>query len=126
MAYENIYRTQAAAAAARRQPNAGPNGQGLGHQQFLCEHAGKERAQRIRAGFAAAVSENTSIEEIQPAMTVLSEKVFVPEANEVKTYEKLYTLYDQLHDSFGVKGNPVDLFNVMKDLHIIRQESQNA
>ncbi|MCM8537602.1 MAG: ribulokinase [Lentisphaeraceae bacterium] len=89
--------------------------------------AGTEQTCAVGAAiFAAAVSENTSIEEIQPAMTVLSEKVFVPEANEVKTYEKLYTLYDQLHDSFGVKGNPVDLFNVMKDLHIIRQESQNA
>ncbi|MCM8533434.1 MAG: FGGY-family carbohydrate kinase, partial [Lentisphaeraceae bacterium] len=89
--------------------------------------AGTEQTCAVGAAiFAAAVSENTSIEQIQPSMTVLSEKVFTPEASEVKTYEKLYSLYDQLHDSFGVKGGPVDLFNVMKDLHIIRQESQNA
>lgn len=49
-------------------------------------------------------------------------KEFVPQKSEQKAYEKLYELYKQLHDGFGRKGEAIDMFNVMKELLLIKSK----
>jgi L-ribulokinase len=89
--------------------------------------AGTEQTCAVGAAiFAAAVCENTSVGSLQEAMTVLSDKVYTPEPSEEAIYKKLYALYDELHDSFGVEGTQKSLYHVMKDLHSIRKEALNA
>jgi L-ribulokinase len=56
------------------------------------------------------------------AMTGTKDHVFRPEPSAVSTYDRLYGLYLQLHDAFGVKGQSQDLSNVMKELLSIRRE----
>ncbi len=57
---------------------------------------------------------NTS--EIQDRVCRVKEKIFKPENEEVATYNNLYKLYLDLHDSFGIKSNTKSLYNVMKEL----------
>lgn len=58
------------------------------------------------------------------AMTGVQQKVFEPIPTHVKIYDRLYKLYRQLHDAFGVKGHHSDISNVMKDLLTIRDEAR--
>jgi L-ribulokinase len=53
-------------------------------------------------------------------MTTLNEKRFVPDAKAHATYNELYTIYRQLHDSFGNVAGAADLGSVMKRLLAIR------
>jgi L-ribulokinase len=53
-------------------------------------------------------------------MTGVQDKIYQPIPQNVPVYEKLFKLYMQLHDAFGVAGKQSDLFNVMKDLLTIR------
>lgn len=53
-------------------------------------------------------------------MTGVQDKIYQPIQPNVQVYEKLFKLYMQLHDAFGVAGKQSDLFNVMKDLLTIR------
>lgn len=55
--------------------------------------------------------------EASKSMGKLSEKVYRPIPENTKTYEKLFTEYDKLHDYFGRGEN-----NVMKNLRKIRAE----
>jgi L-ribulokinase len=56
------------------------------------------------------------------AMTGLLEKVYTPIPANVRIYERLFQLYRQLHDSFGIRGTHLDLSNVMKELLDIRDQ----
>jgi L-ribulokinase len=58
------------------------------------------------------------------AMTGVKDTVYEPEAASVATYERLYQLYKQLHDSFGQTGFSGSLSNVMKELISIRNSAQ--
>ena len=60
------------------------------------------------------------------AMTGVQKKVFTPIAKNAATYEKLYGMYKQVHDAFGVKGHSADISNVMKDLLNIRDATGKA
>lgn len=53
-------------------------------------------------------------------MSAVLPKLYEPNPAAVAVYEKLYKLYRQLHDAFGVAGTKIDLSNVMKDLLDIR------
>jgi L-ribulokinase len=89
--------------------------------------AGTEQTCAVGAGvFAAAAAEGKDVFELQTAMTHVSDTVYTPQAGEAAIYQKLYSLYDELHDSFGVEGTNANLFHVMKDLHCIRKEAFNA
>ena len=55
-----------------------------------------------------------------PKMAGEPGKVFTPNPAAVATYEKLYKLYRQLHDAFGIAKTKADISNVMKDLLDIR------
>jgi len=49
-------------------------------------------------------------------------ETYQPIAENVATYEKIYQLYRQLHDSFGTSGGGGDLYNVMKAAMDMRDE----
>ena len=55
-------------------------------------------------------------------MTSVQERRFVPIPENQRLYDRLYGLYRQLHDAFGVPGSAAPLRNVMKDLLAIRDE----
>ncbi|MQY47097.1 ribulokinase [Rhizobiales bacterium RZME27] len=52
----------------------------------------------------------------QEAMTSVREAQYVPIAENRETYDRLYALYRQLHDSFGGLEPSADLTRLMKDL----------
>jgi L-ribulokinase len=62
-----------------------------------------------------------TIEEAQKTMTGTS-KEYIPIKENHLIYKKLYSLYKQLHDSFGTKEWNGNMYNVMKDLLNIRDE----
>jgi L-ribulokinase len=72
---------------------------------------------------AVAAGENkggfSSVEEAQNAMTGL-EKSYEPVQKNHMKYKKLYKLYRQLHDGFGLKNRTDSMYNIMKDLLDIR------
>ena len=55
-------------------------------------------------------------------MTVQPDRVFTPTEDGKAIYAKLFKLYDDLHDSFGVKDSGIDLYHVMKELNALRKE----
>lgn len=60
----------------------------------------------------------------QAAMTGVKETAYKPIASNVEVYAKLYGLYRQLHDGFGIAGNNISMANVMKDLLDIKESCQ--
>ena len=58
------------------------------------------------------------------AMTGVKDKVYTPIEANVEVYAKLYELYKQLHDGFGIEGNCVCMANVMKDLLEVKENCQ--
>lgn len=57
-------------------------------------------------------------------MTSVMDKIYKPIPQNVAVYEKLYKLYHQLHDAFGIKKHNADLSNVMKELLDIRDAAR--
>ncbi|MFH1195030.1 MAG: ribulokinase [bacterium] len=66
-----------------------------------------------------------SIEEAQKRMTGTGREFKPIEKNHL-VYKKLYSLYKQLHDSFGAKEWSGNMFNVMKELLDIRDEVRKS
>lgn len=64
-------------------------------------------------------------QQAQELVCSYKEKVYTPQPDNQKTYEALYQLYCQLHDSFGVKGTSFDHANVMNKMLEISQENKN-
>jgi len=61
-------------------------------------------------------------EDAQKAMCGLKKTVYTPDAGNRMVYEKLFGLYRQLHDAFGVKEYSGGLSHVMKELLSIKTE----
>lgn len=59
----------------------------------------------------------------QEAMCGIKAKSFKPNPQNHRVYQKLYTLYKQLHDGFGLTGNSIGMANVMKELLAIKESS---
>jgi L-ribulokinase len=57
-----------------------------------------------------------SVPEAQAAMCGVKETTFKPIPENHKVYKQLYSLYRQLHDSFGVESYSGKMTNVMKEL----------
>jgi len=57
----------------------------------------------------------------QRKMTRLEKKQYRPIAANRQTYDRLYALYRQLHDSFGGRAPAADLGRVMKDLLALKE-----
>jgi L-ribulokinase len=64
-----------------------------------------------------------SVSEAQKAMTGISKTYYPNEENKI-VYKKLYSLYKQLHDGFGTKSWSGSMYNVMKELLVIRDEAR--
>ncbi len=60
------------------------------------------------------------------AMAGLQPRVFSPDPHHAAVYERLFQLYRQVHDAFGIAGHSANLSNVMKDLLAIRDEIASA
>ena len=56
------------------------------------------------------------------AMTGTSDTLYKPNVANKGLYDRLYTIYRELHDSFGVEGKNPDLYGVMKQLLAIKDE----
>ena len=80
----------------------------LGAAMFAAVAAGPENG-----GYA-------NVEAAQAAMGGLKERQFEPIPANVKTYEKLFGMYKQLHDIFGTKDYSANLYHIMKDLLDLR------
>ncbi len=83
----------------------------LGAAIFGAVSAGKEQS-----GFA-------TVEDAQKAMTGIRE-IFEPDMVNYKVYQELYRLYAQLHDAFGTREWSGTMYNVMKDLLILRDKQR--
>ena len=57
------------------------------------------------------------------AMTGVKDLVYKPIPENQAVYAKLYKLYKQLHDGFGVADNSIGMGNVMKELLEIKEEA---
>ncbi len=60
----------------------------------------------------------------QAAMTGVKEVVYKPIPANQAVYAKLYKLYKQMHDGFGVAGNSIGMANIMKELLDIKENCQ--
>ncbi len=85
----------------------------LGAAIFGAIAAGKEKS-----GFS-------SILDAQNAMTGTKD-VFEPIPDNHRVYEKLYSLYKQLHDAFGTEEWSGKMHNVMKDILVIRDQQRKG
>lgn len=54
------------------------------------------------------------------AMTGVKDQVYVPDPSAVRVYERLFRLYSDLHDAFGLPGLNPDMTGLMKELIRIR------
>jgi L-ribulokinase len=59
-------------------------------------------------------------------MTSIKSKQYKPDAIAQKTYNQLYILYRQLHDSFGGLNKSADLSRVMKELLAIKERAVSS
>ncbi len=75
---------------------------------------------------AVAAGVYPSFAEAMDAMTALHPRVFTPDPASRAVYDRLYALYRQLHDAFGVKETREDLSGVMKTLLAIRDEARHV
>jgi len=75
----------------------------------------------VVAGKAAGGYDNFAA--AQKAMTGVKATVYKPNPNNHAVYQRLYGLYKQVHDAFGVKDHPAALSNVMKDLLDIKEQA---
>lgn len=65
-----------------------------------------------------------TVEEAQAAICSFGKTVYRPDPAAGAAYQRLYALYCELHDSFGVKGSTFDHFPVMKRLLEIRRSTE--
>jgi L-ribulokinase len=88
--------------------------------------AGSSQACALGSAVSAAVlaGAHPDFPTAQKKMTSLKKVAYKPKAAAQKTYNELYTLYRQLHDSFGGRGPNTDLADVMKQLLTIKESVQ--
>ena len=72
-------------------------------------------AGKDRGGYADFASAIAVISGVQP-------RVYTPDPGHAAMYERLFRLYRQAHDAFGIAGHKADLSNIMKDLLATRDE----
>lgn len=56
------------------------------------------------------------------AMTGVRDHKYVPDPDNGKVYDRLYTLYRRLHDTYGTKDHTDGLYDLMKEIQTIRDE----
>jgi L-ribulokinase len=94
--------------------------------------AGSAQACALGAAVSAAVLAGKarggydSFPEAQRNMTSLKKISYQPDPARREVYDRLYSLYRQLHDAFGGKEARPDLGNVMKELLVIKQAARTT
>jgi len=85
--------------------------------------AGSSQACALGSAISAAVlaGAHPDFPTAQKKMTSLKRVAYKPKPAAQKTYNELYTLYRQLHDSFGGRGPSPDLGDLMKQLLTIKE-----
>ena len=84
-----------------------------------------EQTPALGAAIFAAVAAGTNkggydnVENAQASMTGIK-KTYEPIPENTAVYRKIYKLYKQLHDGFGVKGTRFEMYNIMKEMLDIR------
>ncbi len=88
--------------------------------------AGSDQACALGSAVSAAVlaGAHKDFPTAQRRMTSLERRRYTPIAANRRAYDRLYTLYRKLHDSFGGLDRSADLSGVMKQLLEIRHEQQ--
>ncbi|HTZ19649.1 MAG TPA: ribulokinase [Opitutaceae bacterium] len=86
--------------------------------------AGSSQACALGSAVSAAVlaGAHPDFPTAQRKMTWLEKKQYRPDPTAQKTYNLLYVLYRQLHDSFGGLNKSADLSRLMKELLALKQE----
>jgi L-ribulokinase len=89
------------------------------------EVAGSDQACALGAALMASVAGGAydSFGDAQAQMTTTKETKYSSEAQHQNTYDRMYALYKDVHDTFGVAGNGADLSHVMKELLVIKNEA---
>lgn len=67
---------------------------------------------------------HASVPDTQRATCGVTPTVYRPAPTHVETYRRLYKVYSQLHETFGVTGSSVALDLTMKELIVIRQAAR--
>ena len=89
--------------------------------------AGSDQTCAVGAAiFAVAASKGIAVLEVQAQMSKACRKEYLPQAEENQIYTKIYQIYSQLHEAFGVEGSRDDLYGVMKQLIQIQQQVNHA
>jgi L-ribulokinase len=88
--------------------------------------AGSSQACALGGAVSAAVlaGQHPDFATAQRKMTSVRRKSYRPRGSARKTYDQLYALYRQLHDSLGGVSKSVDISNVMKDLLTIKEAAR--
>ena len=89
--------------------------------------AGSSQACALGSAVSAAVlaGAHRNFAAAQKAMTSVQAKQYKPIAANQRVYDQLYSLYRQLHDSFGGLKKDADLSAVMKDLLSIKHSQRS-
>lgn len=90
--------------------------------------AGSSQACALGSAVSAAVlaGAHPDFPTAQKKMTSLKKVAYKPKPAAQKTYDQLYGLYRQLHDSLGGRNKSADLANVMKDLLEIKERAAGS
>lgn len=88
--------------------------------------AGSSQACALGSAISAAVlaGAHPNFASAEAKMTSLQPVVYKPNAVSRRTYQKLYKLYRQLHDSFGGLDKSADLSGVMKALLTLKEKAR--
>lgn len=88
--------------------------------------AGSSQACALGAAVSAAVlaGAHPDFPTAQRKMTTLKKVSYRPKAGSRRVYDRLYTLYRQLHDGFGGVSKSADFSRIMKDLLILKEEQR--
>jgi L-ribulokinase len=89
--------------------------------EMLVSRSSQSCALGSAIGAAVVAGAYPGYAEAQAAMTGVKDLVYKPNPPARATYQKLYGLYRQLHDSFGGVSGAPPLANVMKDLLAVKQ-----
>lgn len=88
--------------------------------------AGSSQACALGSAVAAAVlaGAHPDFKTAEAKMTALKPVAYQPDPAARRTYQKLYALYRQLHDSFGGLNRDADLSAVMKELLNLKEKAR--
>lgn len=72
----------------------------------------------LMGAHSAYSANNTAVsyDELSAKSCKVLDKVYQPNPENVAVYDKLYSLYKKLHDGFGIEGEKIEMYSVMKEL----------